>query len=167
MINVGRTLLQVLLLAAFAAVIGYFADSPEYRYADPGTAVIKLSLNHAARRVKPCVRLSPEEVAKLAPNMRRTESCERERLALIVELDIDGRTLVTARAEPSGVWGDGPASIYQKIALPPGQYRLSARLRDSDRVTGWDYEYSARLRLDAGRYRTVTFNAESGGFEIL
>ncbi|MDH3847982.1 MAG: hypothetical protein OEV05_09335, partial [Gammaproteobacteria bacterium] len=66
-----RIALQALTYAAFAVVLGYLSASPAYDYAAEEYATVKLSLSHAANRVKPCVRLTPKEIAELAPNMRR------------------------------------------------------------------------------------------------
>jgi hypothetical protein len=161
-----RMFVQAITYAAFAVVVGYLSASPAYDYADPGSATIKLSLSHAASRVKPCVRLTPEQVAELAPNMRRPETCERERLPLTVELEIDGDTVANVRAMPSGLWNDGPASIYERFEAEPGRHTITARLRDSDRSEGWDYTHSEAVTLVAGRYLTVTFRAEAGGFSF-
>ena len=129
-------------------------------------ATIKLSLSHAGNRVKPCERLTPEEVAKLAPNMRQVEKCERERLPVVVELLLDGTKVVQVEAAPSGVWNDGPSSVYESFEWPPGTYELTARLRDSDRVEGWDFTATEQVELSAGRYFTITFKEDSGGFRI-
>lgn len=164
--NVLRYLVQFGAFAAFAVFVAYFSSSPPYEYAQGESAVVKLSLSHAADRVEPCVLLTPEQIAALAPNMRRTESCERARLPLQVELDVDGQRILTMMAQPSGVWGDGPASIYQRFDLAPGQYRMAVRLRDTARVDGWDYTHTEDVTLSAGRYLTITFKAENGGFKI-
>ncbi len=161
-----RAVLQLVMYAAFAVCIGYFATLPAYRYADPANAVIKLSLSHAANLVEPCVQLTPEQIAELAANMRKTEACERERLPLVVELDIDGDKLLSLVAEPSGLWNDGPASVYRRIELSPGSYQVSARLRDTARTEGWDYEATTDVVLEAGRYFAVTFRPSTGGFSF-
>jgi len=161
-----RIFLQAITYTAFAVVVGYLSAAPAYDYADPGNAMIKLSLSHAANRVKPCVRLTPEQIAELAPNMRRPETCERQRLPLTVELEIDGETVAHIRAMPSGLWNDGPASIYERFEAEPGRRTITARLRDSNRFEGWDYTYTEDVTLIAGRYFTVTFRAETGGFSF-
>ena len=166
MTDLPRIALQVAAYAAFAAIVGYFSASPAYDYADPGKATIKLSLSHAADRVEPCVRLTPEQIAELAPNMRRPESCERRRLPLTVELDIDGDTVAIVEAPPSGLWNDGPASIYESFEVEPGSHTITARLRDSDRSDDWDYVHAEEATLVAGRYFTITFRAEKGGFSF-
>lgn len=161
-----RISLQVIAYAAFAVIVGYLSASPAYEYADAGNATVKLSLSHAADRVKPCVRLTPAQIAELAPNMRRPESCERQRLPLTVELEIDGEIVANIEARPSGLWEDGPASIYERFGAEPGEHTITARLRDSSRSDGWDYTYTEDVTLVAGRYFTVTFRAETGGFRF-
>ena len=152
--------------AAFGTFLGYFATRPVYRYADPDLAQIKLSLSHAADRVKPCIPLTPEQIAELAANMRRTETCERERLPVHVQMEIDGRLAVDVVAAPAGLWRDGPSSVYERLSVEPGRHRITLRLRDSANPDAWDYTKTAAVTLEAGRYFTVTFRAETGGFRF-
>lgn len=166
MTSVFRYLVQLACFTLFAAFVAYFSASPAYQYAPHEIAQVKISLSHAAERVAECVRLSPEEVAQLAPNMRRTETCGRERLPLMMEMIIDGKVVLAKQAPPSGLWGDGPASVYERLSLPPGAYQLEVRLRDTARETGWDYTLTEAVELKAGRYLTVSFKADSGGFNI-
>ena len=161
-----RLLVQATIYVAFAAFLGYLSASPSYDYASSDMASIKLSLSHAANRVKPCVRLTPQEIAKLAPNMRVPEKCERERLPLNVELEVDGRIAIALETRPSGLWNDGPASVYERFEVAPGDHTLTARLRDTDRIDGWDYTHTETVTLEPGRYFTVTFRPETGGFEF-
>jgi hypothetical protein len=159
-----RYLLQVIAYSAFAIVVGYLSFWPRYQYASADVAVIKLSLSHATDRVVPCVELTPQQVAELAPNMRRTMSCERQRLPLILQLSVDGELTFEYEALPSGLWEDGAASIYERFDLDPGAHTIMVRLRDTARETGWDYTHSEDVTLIAGRYMTITFKAENGGF---
>lgn len=159
-----KLILQLLAYAAFALFIVWFATRPAYHYGDPDMAEIKLSLSHATQLVEPCVQLTQEQIAELAANMRRTESCERERLPLIIELDIDGEQVVALAAQPSGLWRDGPASVYERLRVAPGNHRIAVRLRDTARTEGWDYDKTEELVLRPGRYFTVTFKPETGGF---
>lgn len=166
MTNALRYILQAITYVAFAIAVGFFSFWPRYQYASPDVAAIKLSLSHATDRVNPCLRLTPQEVASLAPNMRVAEKCERQRLPLTLELEVDGETMLRLEAAPSGVWGDGPASIYERFELQPGPHRIRARLRDTARSGGWDYTHTEEIVLEPGRYRTITFKAETGGFSI-
>lgn len=157
-------IVQVLLYGAFAACVGYFSIAPSYRYADAGLAAIKLSLSHAAKRVEECVRLTPEEINQRARQGQPINECERERLPLTVEILFDGAPLLLVTAAPSGLWNDGPASVYERLDVEPGPHTITARLRDTARQDGWDYEYTESVHLPPGRYFTITFHAETGGF---
>ena len=159
-------LVQALLYAAFAAGVGYFSIAPGYRYADPDLATIKLSLSHAADRVEECVKLTPQEINERAVAGKPFNECSRERQPVSVELDIDGTRVHQVIATPSGLWGDGPASIYERLSVEPGTHTITVRLRDTARTEGWDYEHSERVTLVAGRYFTITFRAEAGGFRF-
>ena len=155
---------QVLLYGAFAIVIGYLSIAPAYQYADPEVAVIKLSLSHAADRVEECVKLTPDQINARALQGEAINECARERLPLAIELDVDGTTILALAATPSGLWNDGPASVYERVAIEAGPHTITARLRDSAREAGWDYQYSETVDLAPGRYFTITFRAENGGF---
>ena len=157
-------LVQLLLYGAFAVIVGYLSLSPGYRYGDPGLASIKLSLSHAADRVEDCVKLTPQQINERALAGEPLNECARERLPLTVELDIDGARVLQVTAMPSGLWNDGPSSVYERLAVEPGTYTMTVRLRDSARTDGWDYEQSERVTLEPGRYFTITFRAETGGF---
>jgi hypothetical protein len=161
-----RISLQIAFYTAFAAVVGYLSFWPRYEYGSPGMAEVKISLSHAAERVEPCVLLTPQEIAELAPNMRRSQTCERQRVPLVLELEIDGVVIRSLEVAPSGLWEDGPASVYERFELAPGEHRVTARLRDTARTDGWDYTHSEDVVLEAGRYMTITFRPETGGFEI-
>lgn len=143
--------------------IGFLSDSPAYTHFPPDMALIKLSLAHGARKEK-CRRRTPEELAKLPPNMRRPLDCARERLPVTVELLLDGKALYHAALPPTGLAGDGPSRTYQRFAVPPGPHELVVRLRDSGREDGFDYERTATLELKPAQSLAIDFRAEMGGF---
>jgi len=73
---------------------------------------------------------------------------------------------VIRHAPPSGLWNDGAASIYARFEIAAGLHTMTARLRDTDREEGWDYAHTQRVTLEPGRYFTVTFRPETGGFDF-
>jgi len=159
-----RGVARVLAYGLFIAVIGCFSRYPRYVYVDPGMAVIKMAFSHAGQRKEKCRRLSPEEIQKLAPNMRRSTQCTRERLPITVELYLDQDLLYEGTLAPAGLWKDGQSTVYERFVVNPGLHRLTARLRDSHRSEGFDYENSTQVRLQAGQNFVVGFRAELGGF---
>jgi hypothetical protein len=84
-------LLQGVLYIVFGVFVGYFSVAPAYNYASPDRTSVKLSLSHAANRVHPCTKLSPQEINELAASGERFQKCERERLPLTVAPDGSAR----------------------------------------------------------------------------
>ena len=155
---------QAIAYAVFGALLGYFSAAPAYMHRDPSMAQIKISFSHAAQRVGECRHLSPEEIAKLAPNMRRPLDCPRERLPILIELELDNRPLYRGKLPPTGLARDGSATIYQRFPVAAGKHRLVARLRDSKRTSGFDYESTADIELAPRQNFVIEFRAETGGF---
>lgn len=155
---------QIATYAAFGLLLGHFSAAPSYTWIDPESAVIRLSFNHAGERVAECRQLSPEEIARLAPNMRQPLDCPRARVPLLVELTLDGDVLYRAAALPSGLADDGPATVYERFLVAPGTHEIGARLRDSRRTEGFDYAGRVQVELAAGQNFVVDFRAGTGGF---
>lgn len=143
--------------------IGYFSDRPAYTHFPPEMALIKLSFAHGANKEE-CRRRTPEELAELPPNMRRPMVCSRQRLPVAVELLLDGEPLYQAVLPPTGLAGDGPSRAYERFPVPPGRHELTARLRDSDRTEGYDFERATVIELAPAQSLAIDFRAEMGGF---
>ena len=163
--NVLRYLAQALLYVPLMAIIGYFSTSPAYHHLAPGQALIRLSISHAAQRKGECRQRTPEELAKLSPNMRAPLDCPRERAPVTVELDLDGQRVVQAVAPPSGLTRDGASTIYRRLPVAAGTHHIVARLKDH---VGGDFNYvrEAELELRPGRVLVIDFHAAKGGFEF-
>jgi hypothetical protein len=157
---------QALLYGMFAVIIAVFSSWPAYNHLPSDYALIKLSFTHHAERVHECEAVSAEELAKLPPNMRAPMKCPRERSPVTVEVDIDGNLAHRETALPSGLSGDGAASVYRRIPLPAGMHRLSVRLRDSVRSEGFNFERSEIVDLGRAEILIIDFDAEQGGIVL-
>jgi hypothetical protein len=151
---------QLLLLTLLTAAVAAFSDWPAYHATDPDAALIKFSFSHRASRE--CRRLSPAELAKLPPNMRRPTECPRERRDLYAELWIDGRQVFAGALPPTGFAKDGPSHVYRRFAVPAGTHRIVARLRDTPREAGFDHELTQDVALVPGQSLALDFRAERG-----
>ncbi|MFA7267990.1 MAG: hypothetical protein WC073_01475 [Sterolibacterium sp.] len=158
---------QGLLYALFALFIGYFSAAPEYRHMAPEMALIKLSFTHHGKRVADCLQRTPEQLAKLPPNMRAPMQCQRERSPVTIEVDVDGHPAYRHVAEPAGLSKDGASAVYQRLPLLAGEHRLAVRLKDDARSGGFDYTRDAVLNLKPGQVLVIDFNAEKGGITLL
>ena len=158
---------QAIAYTLFAVVVGYFATQPAYTYSPADKAQIKLSFGHAGDPKTECRRLTQEELNQLAPNMRRPLDCPRGRLPVLIELELDGELLYSAALPPSGLAGDGVSTAYQRFTVDPGQHQLVARLRDSNRSEGFDYEKAAEITLSPQQNFVIDFHPSKGGFLFL
>ncbi len=166
MANVPQTVGMVGTCAVLALGIGYFSSAPSYEVIPPDRALIQLSFSHAGQPKGECRRFTAEELAAMAPNMRRPLDCPRERVALVVELTLDGELLFRGALPPLGLAGDGPSSAYERFVVASGPHRLRARLRDTNRAEGYDYEHEAEIELTPRQNFVIDFRAD-GGFKFL
>jgi hypothetical protein len=160
---VARYAAQGVLYGAFVAAVGYFSSAPAYRHIAPDESLVRLSFRHAAQRTQPCRERTPEELAKLAPNMRAQLVCPRQRADVTVELEMDGTPLYRIVAAPSGLGRDGAATVYRRLVVSAGPHQFRARLADD--VRG-EFKYTAErsVEIGAGRVLLIDFNAAAGGF---
>lgn len=166
MIGPRQSLGQVVFYLPFALAVGYFSFAPDYARVRADRALIKFAVAHGAGKRGECREVSAEELARLAPNMRRPRICPRERLPVVVEFELDGRRLYAASLPPTGLSGDGPSRAYKRFVVAPGRYRLVARLRDTARADGFDAVTEAEVELAAGQSLAVDFVPHSGGFRL-
>jgi hypothetical protein len=158
-------------VAMFAVILALFsgvaalADWPVYRKTPRDTAVVMLSFVHGAARAD-CRRLSPQEIAKLSPNMRHAQDCPRERHSLRVELDIDGKTVFARDLKPSGIAGDGQSKVYERFVAPIGSHDLAVRMRDTARSEGFDHDRREQVMLQPDQLLVIDYRAETGEFLI-
>lgn len=157
---------QLVAYAVFMIAVGFFSASPAYTHLDPDSALIKVSFSHAGAPIRECRRLTPEEIAELPPNMRRPDDCPRERVALRLVVELDGKALVDEALAPTGLWGDGPSNVYKRFPVPAGRHELHLRLRDSRRGDGFDHESRVAVELLAGQNLVVDFRPAAGGFVV-
>lgn len=158
-----RLAAQLVLYVPLMAIIGYFSTEPRFSAIGAEEALVRVSFIHAGERKHECRSRTPEELAKLAPNMRAALDCPRERADLRVELELDGATVLRREVRPAGFQRDGNAVVYQRLAVPAGRHRIVARLRD--RAEGdFNYVKEQTVDLGAGQVLLIDFNAAHGGF---
>ena len=156
---------QIALYVPLMALVGFFSTEPRFSAIGAGEALVRLSFIHAAERKYPCRKRSAEELAKLAPNMRAAEECPRERSALHIQLEVDGRVVLDHAAPPAGLRRDGHAAVYCRLPLPAGRHRVVVRLRDRPEG-GFNYQREETVELAPGRVLLIDFVAAKGGFSF-
>ena len=155
--------LQGVLYAAFVAFVGYFSSAPTYEHLKPDEALVRLSFSHGAQRKQACRERTPEELAKLAPNMRAQTVCPRERADVTVELEMDGKPLYRIVAPPTGLARDGASTVYRRMPVTAGRHEFRVRLSDNAQGA-FNYAAERAVELGSGRVLLIDFNAAQGGF---
>ena len=158
----ARMMAQVAVMTLVLAMVAVLADWPLYHPIPPHAAILKLSFTHGSDRQAECRRRTPEELARLPPNMCKPLECPRTRGSVYVELDVDGHTIFSASLRPSGLSGDGPSRVYERFVVPAGPHTVAVRMRDTPRSDGFDHAKSGEVVLAAGDNFVVDFQA--GGF---
>ncbi len=162
----SRYIGQFVTYAAFAAGIGLFSVWPEYRMLEDDEALVSVNFSHAAKRVGDCRALSQEELNELPPNMRKPNSCPRERHPTYIELRANGEVIFSETLLPSGLWSDGKANVYSRTKISAGDYQLFVGLNDSGIAGVFDYELAVSRDIEPGQNLVVRFDDTSNSFVI-
>ena len=156
--------LQALNYTLFMLLVWYFSSSPSYTRLQPEQAVITVAFSHIGKRREECSQLSPEELARLPPNMRAPMDCPRERSPVTVQLLLDGKPLLEDVARAPGLYSDLGVDIYRSTKVPVGKHTLAVQMNDNVRVKGPTYVGEETVTLKPAQLLVVDFNAEAGKF---
>ncbi len=162
MVELWRYPLQALNYLGFAAVVGYFAAAPPYHHMESGKAQVTLAFGHAGQPREPCRQLTPEELAKLPPNMRRPIDCPRGRSPIRVELLMDQHPLLQLELKAPGLFEDGTVDVYRFVRVPEGRHFFQVRMNDNVRVEGYTHTAEREMVLEGGKLMVVDFSPETG-----
>ncbi len=157
---------QAVVYAVLAVATGYFASRPALDYFPSDAAQLKLSFAHGSQRIVECRRLTVDEIAKLPPKERRPNNCARERVPIRVQLLLDEQPIYDEVLQPTGFSRDGPATVYRKFRVAPGRHEITARLRDSARVDGFDHESRFTVELAPRQNLAIDFKSDHGTFSF-
>lgn len=150
--------LSLALVLATAAVSAW----PAWQSLPPGMALVRLSFTHSGARN--CRDRTAEELARLPANMRNSQSCDRRRTPVRIEMDVDDAPAIAADLPPSGLAGSGPSRIYARVELPEGRHHLALRMRDDPAASGFTQEAAFDVDLAPGQSIAVDFDATTGAF---
>jgi len=143
--------------AVFAAAVGYFSESPDFRLREPEQALLKLSISHQGELRYECRERSAEEIEDLPPNMRRPLDCPRERWPLQVSLHMDEMTLFDAGIPPTGLAKDGTAYAYRRLPIPAGEHTLTLSVLDSQAPGAEPDRRTETLELTPGQVLVMEY----------
>jgi hypothetical protein len=164
--KVLRYALQIFNYSIFMIVVGYFSVAPAYHSLEPNQASIVIAFGHVGQLIGECRQRTPEELAKLAPNMRNPMVCPRERSPINLELFMDEQLLFRDTFNPPGLSGDWGVDVYRQFTVPSGSHHLTVRMKDNVRTEGFNYEHKANVILNPSQLLTIDFQPNAGGFIV-
>lgn len=164
MADMLRWIGQAIIYGGMALWLGYFANLPVYTHLPRDQALIKLSVVHGAQRKGACRKRTREELEAMPPNMRTAYDCPRERLPVRIEILLDGERLYDRSIVAAGLAHGGATRAYERFPVAAGEHELVARMVDSARTEGYDFQRAARIELSPGENFVIDFRVESGGF---
>ncbi len=156
--------LQILNYFIFVTIVWYFSAAPAYQHLAEDQALIALAFGHAGQPVGECRERTPEELAKLPPNMRIPTVCPRQRSPLEIELFMDEQLLFSQTFQAPGLSGDGAIDIYRQFKVKSGQHHIRARMKDSVRVKDFNYVREEEIVLAPTQILVIDFKPNAGGF---
>ena len=159
-----RFVLQVFNYSVFMFVVWYFSVAPAYLHIEPDKALLVLSFGHAGQPVEECRQRTPEELAKLPPNMRNPSVCPRQRSPIDVELTMDGKLLFEESFQPQGLSGDWGVDVYREFKILSGKHHIEVRLKDSVRILDFNYTFAEDVVLKSNQLLMIDFLPNEGGF---
>lgn len=166
MLKVRRAVALMVVLAVFGAILGYFTYRPSYTHFPDDRALIKVSFTTGGQRIGKCIRRSPAELRKLPPHKRKVLVCPRERHPISLEILVDGTPRYSATVRPAGLSSDGSSKFYKGIVTTPGRHTIVARLVNSGRTTGYDYQTTQTVELKPRQHLIIDFQRDRGGFVL-
>lgn len=164
--NVIRYGGQIVLYGLFAAFVGYFATSPSYRHLDDDQGLLRLSFRHPGQLVADCRVRTPEELAKLPPQLRAAQDCPRERSPVRMRVELNGKLLYDESFAPAGLRRDGASSGYRRLPIQAGEHRLKVQVNDNVRVEGFTHALEKTMSVEPGQVVLIDFLPDQGGVLI-
>ena len=157
---------QALLYGSFAVALGVFSRWPIYHPVPDDMAQIKVSFAHHGARVAACRPYTAEEQAKMPPNMRKAEKCERERSPVSIEVDIDGKTVLAHTSPPSGLSRDGASTLYRRLNVAAGQHQIAVRFKDNQKAEGFTSQVQETVTLKPAQVLVIDYSTDKGGIVL-
>lgn len=149
-----------LLAVAVAGGLGAANEWP-HRVAGPASSELVVTFKHPGSISENCRTLSNEEKARMPVHMRRNEICERRRSDVRLRVAVDGDTVVERAYAPAGVWSDGNSVAVERIALAPGEHRVSVAIGDTHDGE-WNHVTEDRVVFGTDARRVLIFDRLSG-----
>lgn len=157
-----RYFLQAINYSVFMALVWYFSAAPSIRILADDQAMITIAFAHAGEVREPCRRLTQEELAELALNMRQTEECPRQRSPVVIKATLDNKIIYDVSLDPPGLFEDGGVDVYYSGRIPAGKHMFAIKMNDSVREPEFNHRFKREIEVEPGQIVLVRFDLENG-----
>lgn len=160
----GRIARAAVGLVVGAALLAAVVGISQATYVAPSAAGPELvvSFRHAGRSEDRCREVSPEEMEKLPPHMRRAQVCDRGRAPVRLRVEVDGVVVVERPYAASGLAGDGPSIAIETVPLAPGAHDVTIAIGESHDPSEWTYREHRPVTFEPRGRVVVLFDLATG-----
>ena len=157
-----RYFLQAINYTVFMALVWYFSAAPSIRILADDEAMITIAFAHAGEVREPCRKLTNEELAELAQNMRQVEDCPRQRSPVVIKATLDNEPIYDVTLDPPGLFEDGGVDVYYSGRISAGEHRFEIIMNDSVRNPEFSHTFDGEIDVAPGQIVLVRFDPEHG-----
>lgn len=117
------SLLGIVLAVIGTGVMAGLSQLP-YRAETTDRAVLRLSWRYEPGDEAGCRLPTSEELAELPPHMRNPNACVRTPTPYLLQLRVDGQTVLERTLRAAGAREDRPVFVYEEVTLEAGERTL-------------------------------------------
>lgn len=165
----------VAVLLIFTAMLFLLFTKPTYSMYSKESSLIKFTFKKAGKFATEGKELTKQDTETKLKHMQKTQSqfqsmrmeYGRERLPTYVEIDLDGKRVLSKTYYPTGLRRDGSTFAYEEIPIAPGTYEMNIRMRDSKGDAPFEYTFEQKIKASVGKVAIVDFDRVKNRFFIL
>jgi len=159
------TVAGIAVLAVPAILSLMLSDAPFSFFSDKDSLLV-FSFRHGGKHLKEERLPTDEELKKALPHMRARVPRSGPRFPVYVELEVDGKMLLSQSYKAGGLKKEGSSFAYEKSVLTPGVHMVKIRMSDTNSRGHFDYAYEHDIGFKAGRQICIDFNEAKKEFYI-
>jgi hypothetical protein len=169
-----RTRAAGAIVAGLATLVLGAASRAPWTASPADRALLRLSWRVQSEAAEECRPLTEEEKADLPVHMRVPEVCEARAIPYLLQVAIDGATVVSDTVHGAGAREDRPITIFREIPLAAGTHDVRVSFaptaepdddadEEADETVGVRLEYSATIDLAGREVALVTVDPGGRG----
>lgn len=145
--------------------IPFLSMKPSYPFYSKDRSLIKITFKHSGKQE--CRELTEKDTMNELKHMRKTNSpfskirmdCDRKRLPVYVEVDLDNKNILSRTYYPTGMRKDGSTFAYEEIHTAPGTHEIKVKMRDSKEESPFNYIFEKKTETKKGRVAVIDLSS--------